>query len=116
MRCPRRQHANRDGMSFCLMCGSSCARPRLARDSQPRPGAAFCNHCGSSLTSQPRTTTSSIFTLDPRTLLSDTPRYSAARILTSRTALIQCQQVLCVLQAVTAETMAQAVWQARTGR
>src|SRR5262245_41587677 len=81
MRCPRCQHENPPGSSFCLECGArlghtcgSCGTDLLA-------GSKFCNKCGTAVSSptagQPRFTSPETYT----------PKHLAEKILTSKAAL-----------------------------
>ena len=86
MTCPRCQHENPEGATFCDECGARLEAACAACGEPNRPGAKFCRKCGQPLIQTNRggsQTTASRFTSPERY----TPKHLAERILNSKAAL-----------------------------
>src|SRR5262245_17278334 len=81
MKCPRCQHENPAGSSFCLECGARLGLTCGSCGIDLPPGSKFCNKCGTAVSSptagQPRFTSPESYT----------PKHLAEKILTSKSAL-----------------------------
>ncbi|MBI3329178.1 MAG: AAA family ATPase, partial [Nitrospinae bacterium] len=87
MRCPKCQHENREGASFCEVCGSTLHRTCPVCGNLTRPGAAFCDGCGAPLAGPTPTPPLQPLSPRPQTPLSYTPPHLAEKILQSQAAL-----------------------------
>src|SRR5262245_52551953 len=83
MLCPRCHAENRAVRRFCAACGASLALACPACGFSNEPSEKFCGGCGAPLGASMRAAHGSRFS-SPE---SYTPRYLAAKILTSKTAL-----------------------------
>ena len=81
MKCPRCQHENPAGSSFCLDCGARLSLTCASCGTDLPGGSKFCNKCGTAVSSP--TSDQSRFT-SPE---SYTPKHLAERILNSKAAL-----------------------------
>src|SRR5262245_46671171 len=81
MKCPRCQHENPAGSSFCLECGARLSLACSACGTHLPEGSKFCNKCG--------TVVSGPTAVQPRFASPEayTPRHLAEKILTSKNAL-----------------------------
>jgi class 3 adenylate cyclase len=81
MKCPRCQHENPPGSSFCLECGARLAQACASCGAELPAGSKFCNKCGTPVATEAPT--------QPRFASPDsyTPRHLAEKILTSKSAL-----------------------------
>jgi double zinc ribbon protein len=81
MQCPRCQHENPTGSSFCLECGARLGLTCASCGTDLPVGSKFCNKCGTAVGSpaagQPRFTSPDSYT----------PKHLAEKILTSKAAL-----------------------------
>ena len=81
MQCPRCQHENPTGSSFCLECGSRLSLTCGSCGTDLPAGSKFCNKCGTAVSSpstgQPRFASPESYT----------PKHLAEKILTSKSAL-----------------------------
>jgi len=81
MKCPRCQHENPTGSSFCLECGARLGLTCGSCGTDLPAGSKFCNKCGTVVsgpaTGQPRFASPESYT----------PKHLAERILTSKSAL-----------------------------
>jgi len=81
MKCPRCQHENPTGSSFCLECGARLGLTCGSCGADLPQGSKFCNKCGTAIGSA---------TADPLRFASPesyTPKHLAEKILTSKAAL-----------------------------
>jgi Double zinc ribbon/Adenylate and Guanylate cyclase catalytic domain len=81
MKCPRCQHENPTGSSFCLECGARLGLTCGSCETDLPPGSKFCNKCGTAVTSP---TAGQVRFASPE---SYTPKHLAEKILTSKSAL-----------------------------
>ena len=80
MKCPRCQHENLAGSSFCLDCGGRLALTCASCGTDLPVGSKFCNKCGNPISDpagQPRFVAPESYT----------PKHLAEKILTSKAAL-----------------------------
>src|SRR5215468_9565116 len=81
MKCPRCQHENPTGSSFCLECGARLGLTCASCGTDLPAGSKFCNKCGTAVSSpstgQPRFASPESYT----------PKHLAEKILTSKSAL-----------------------------
>jgi class 3 adenylate cyclase len=81
MKCPRCQHENPPGSSFCLECGARLGLTCGSCGTDLPAGSKFCNKCGTAVSSpssgQPRFASPESYT----------PKHLAEKILTSKSAL-----------------------------
>jgi predicted amidophosphoribosyltransferase len=78
MKCPRCQHGNPSGSSFCLECGARLNLTCAACGTELPSGSRFCNKCGTPVSSPPPGHSRFV---SPD---SYTPKHLAERILTSK--------------------------------
>ena len=82
MQCPRCQHENPTGSSFCLECGTRLGLVCASCGTELPPGSKFCNKCGTAAVSSPTAGQSRFASPE-----SYTPKHLAEKILTSKAAL-----------------------------
>src|SRR5262245_14683663 len=83
MKCPRCQHENPAGSSFCLECGARLGLTCGSCGTDLPTGSKFCNKCGAAVAGLTAAQAESRF-VSPE---SYTPKHLAERILTSKAAL-----------------------------
>src|SRR5262245_24205550 len=81
MKCPRCQHENPPGSSFCLECGARLNLACASCGTDLPAGSKFCNKCGTAVSSP---ATGQLRFTSPE---SYTPKHLAEKILTSKSAL-----------------------------